>query len=97
LTLKIRLMGTERTMTSNVTKHTARRLRPDEWTVSWLPGRRLDRNQATTAMVLAEAVATNELHCDHRLWPHIDRWAAELGLTGPDAVVRASEPPQSTP
>jgi hypothetical protein len=27
----------------------------------------------------------------HRLWPHIDAWAGELGLTGPDAVVRVSD------
>ncbi len=33
----------------------------------------------------------------HRLWPHVDGWAAELGLTGPDAVVRASEPAHDAP
>lgn len=84
-------------MTSDATRHTARQIQPGVWSVSWLPGRRLDRNQATTAMVLAETVATNELHSGHRLWPHIDQWAAELGLTGPAAVVRASEPPRSMP
>jgi hypothetical protein len=97
MTLRI----SDQVMTSDATRHTARQLRPDVWTVSWLPGRLLDRNQATTAMVLAEkvaeTVANDELHCGHRLWPLIDQWAAELGLTGPDAVVRASEPPRSTP
>jgi len=33
----------------------------------------------------------------HRLWPHVDAWAAELGLTGPDAVARASEPAHDAP
>ena len=67
---------------------------PSPWRVSWLPGRDLTRNQAVTAMTLAEtAGTTGDLHHGHRLWPFIDSWAAELGLTGPDAVVRASEPP----
>ena len=46
----------DRTMTSDRTHHTAR-LAPGEqhqWEVSWLPGRRLTRNQAITAMTLAE-------------------------------------------
>jgi hypothetical protein len=46
----------DRTMTSDDTDHTAR-LAPGEqhqWEVSWLPGRRLTRNQAITAMTLAE-------------------------------------------
>ena len=29
----------------------------------------------------------------HRLWPHIQGWAAELGLTGPGAVAAISQPP----
>ena len=29
----------------------------------------------------------------HRLWPHIQGWAAELGLTGLDAVAAASQSP----
>src|SRR5918995_74493 len=49
---------------------------------------------ATTGMVLAEAVQAHELTCDHPMWPHIDGWAAELGLSGPDAAVRVSDPPQ---
>jgi len=67
--------------------------------VSWLPLRRLTRDQAVTAMTLAEAVArmqregrTTVVGHTHRLRPHVDAWAAELGLTGPDAVARVSEP-----
>ena len=61
--------------------------------MSWLPGQTLDRNTAITAMILADTTAEHDLHEGHRLWPHIQSWAAELGLTGPDAIARASQPP----
>ena len=61
--------------------------------VSWLPGQALDRNTAITAMTLADVAAKNDLHQGHRLWPHIHGWAAELSLTGPDAIARATQPP----
>jgi hypothetical protein len=86
------------TMTSDQTPHTAR-LAPGHqhaWHVSWLPGRLLDRNTATTAMILADTAATAGLHPGNRLWPHIQGWAAELGLTTPDAITRASEPPEKS-
>jgi hypothetical protein len=60
--------------------------------VSWLPGRVLDRNSGVTAMVLADQPGVHDLNERHRLWPHIDGWAAELGLTGSDAVNRVSQP-----
>jgi hypothetical protein len=83
------------TMTSDQTAHTARQLpgRQPEWEVSWLPVRILDRNTAITAMILADTTAEQDLHERHRLWPHIQSWAAELGLTAPDAIAQASEPP----
>ena len=62
------------------------------WEVSWLPGRVLDRNGATTAMVLADQAGVHDLNERHRLWPHIEGWAAELGLTGSDAVNGVSQP-----
>ena len=82
------------TMTSDQTAHTARHA-PDRngWEVSWLPGQALDRNSAVTAMVLADTTAEPDLHEGHRLWPHIQSWAAELGLTAPDAIAQASQPP----
>ena len=86
---------TDATMTSDQTAHTAR-LTPGGqhlWEVSWLPGRALDRNSAITAMTLADLTGEHDLNERHQLWPFIQGWAAELGLAGPDAVARASEPP----
>ena len=82
------------TMTSDQTAHTARLAVASQhlWEVSWLPGRALDRNSAITGMVLAETAAEPGLRDGHRLWPHVQGWAAELGLTGADAINRASEP-----
>jgi hypothetical protein len=82
------------TMTSDHTAHTARQASGrNGWEASWLPGQALDRNTAITAMTLAEVAAKDDLHEGHRLWPHIQGWAAELGLTGPDAIARATQPP----
>ena len=80
------------TMTSDQTAHTAR-LTPGSqllWEVSWLPGRALDRNSAITAMTLADLTGGHDLNKQHQLWPFIESWAAELGLTGSDAITRAS-------
>ena len=76
------------TMTSDQTAHTAR-LAPGSqhlWEVSWLPGRVLDRNSAITAMVLADHAGVRDLSERDQLWPFIESWGAELGLTGSDAV-----------
>ena len=83
------------TMTSDQTPHTARQApgSQHEWQVSWLPGQTLDRNTAITAMILADTTAERDLNEGHRLWPHIQSWAQELGLTAPDAIARISEPP----
>ena len=82
------------TMTSDQTAHTARQApgRQHLWEVSWLPGRVLDRNSAITAMVLADQAGVHDLNERHRLWSFIENWAAELGLTGSDAINRASQP-----
>jgi hypothetical protein len=82
------------TMTSDQTAHTAR-LAPGSqhlWEVSWLPGRALDRNSAITAMTLADLTGEHGLDERHQLWPFIQGWAAELGLTGSDAINRVSRP-----
>lgn len=60
------------------------------WVVSWLPLRLLTRNQAITAMTIAETVGTTAVDHTHPMWPHLISWAAELDLTGPDAVARAT-------
>ena len=82
------------TMTSDRTAHTARHA-PDRngWEVSWLPGQIVDRNTAITAMILADTTAEPGLREGHRLWPHIQSWAEEVGLTAPEAIARASQPP----
>ncbi len=81
-------------MTSDQTAHTARHAPSrNGWEVSWLPGRILDRNSAITAMVLADISTDERVREDHRLWPHIQGWAAELGLTGTDAVAAISQSP----
>ena len=82
-------------MTSDQTAHTARQAPGRSgWEVSWLPGRTLDRNTAITAMTLADTTAETDLHEGHRLWPHIQGWAEELGLTAPDAIAHISQPPK---
>jgi hypothetical protein len=82
-------------MTSDQTAHTARPApgQKHRWEVSWLPGQILDRNTAITAMILADLAGEEDLHEGHRLWPHIQGWAGELGLTAPDAIARATQPP----
>jgi transcriptional regulator with XRE-family HTH domain len=75
---------TEDQMTCDLTGHTARRGEAG-WQVSWLPGRTLTRNQATTAMVLGEVAAQNPQPGD-RVWPFAVGWAAELGLPGAEAI-----------
>ena len=82
------------TMTSDQTLHTARQASSRySWEVSWLPGQTMDRNSAITAMILADIAAEEDLHEGHHLWPHIQSWATELGLTAPNAIARASQPP----
>jgi hypothetical protein len=85
------LIINDTTMTSDQTAHTAR-LAPGQhlWEVSWLPGRALDRNSAITAMTLADLTGERDLSERHQLWSFIQGWAAELGLTGSDAVNRVS-------
>jgi hypothetical protein len=81
-------------MTSDRCRCTARHS-PDRngWEVSWLPGRVLDRNSAITAITLADTAAEHQLDGGHPLWPAIQSWAAELGLTAREAIDSASEPP----
>jgi hypothetical protein len=90
------LIINDTSMTSDHSAHTARQSSDrNEWEVSWLPGQVLDRNSAITAMILADVAAERDLHDRHRLWPQIQSWASELGLTAPDAVSLASQEPGS--
>jgi hypothetical protein len=82
------------TMTSDRSIHSARAVPGTRhlWEVSWLPGRSLDRNSAITAMMLADTAGPGDVHAGHRLWPFVEGWAAELGLTGPSALAQAARP-----
>jgi hypothetical protein len=98
-----KLTITDTDMTSDTTRHSARAWPvPDEptlWSVTWLPGRALTRDQAITAMTIAEVIAEHDilgdpLHAGHRLWTHLDGWSAELGITGPRSLALASMTPE---
>ena len=84
----------DESISSSNTRHTARLAPGHEraWQVSWVPGRLMDRNSAITAMVIAEAVGSGDLHPGQRLWPHLDGWAGELGLTTRDVIAWAAHP-----
>jgi hypothetical protein len=87
----IKITGTG--MSSAATPHTAMAA-GDGWEVSWLPGRTLTRNEAITAMVIANIVGDRGVGlAEDPIWPHLDGWAGELGLSAADAVARISEPP----
>lgn len=62
------------------------------WVVSWLPLRRLDRNQAITAMNLAELVTTGRyLNVHGRAL--LRAWAEELDLADGDVVAAITGQP----
>ncbi len=85
---------TDTTITGDHTPHTARQAPGrNGWEVCWLPGQILDASTAVTAMTLASIASGEDHHEGHRLWPHIQGQSAEPGLTGPDAIARATQPP----
>jgi hypothetical protein len=63
------------------------------WEVSWLPGRRVSRDNAITAMVLADHASFGDMDAVHWLWPHFEGWASELALTAPEALTQIANPP----
>lgn len=84
---------TSERMTSDQTEHWAEPATDDQygpWRVSWLGGLEFTRNQAITAMTLAEAIEQmqrdGELSVGHPLWPHVQSWAGELGMSAMAAV-----------
>jgi hypothetical protein len=80
----------DRRMVSDQTEHWAvpvvKGQEYGNWSVSWLPGQPVTRNQAITAMVLAEQVTSGVRSSDHPRWPFIVTWAAELDLDPQQAV-----------
>jgi hypothetical protein len=85
-------------ISSDRSSHTARPAFGDRrmWEVSWLPDRRLTRNDAITAMVLADLTGPGDMHTGHQLWVHVEGWAAELGVTGSDVLARTASSPTWT-
>ena len=90
-------------MTSTTTTHSANRT-AGGWVLSWLSSRVVDDARAVSGMKLAESVARmqNESQAHvvdfrHELWPHVEELAAELGLTGADAVVLICQPATTEP
>jgi hypothetical protein len=73
----------ENNMTSDQTPHSARRVawKTYQWEVSWFPGQRLTRNEAITAMTLAEIGTPADPSEQSRLQPFIQGWADEFGFT----------------
>ena len=82
-------------ITSDRTLHTAHPAADARylWEVSWLPGRRVSRDNAITAMVLADLVNPANMNPEHWLWPHVESWATELALTTPEALAKMADPP----
>jgi hypothetical protein len=79
-------------MTSTDTPHVARWSQDTAadgngaWVASWLPSRLLSQDQAVTSMMIAEKLAQGAKPGD-RVWPYLENWARELGLTdGAEAV-----------
>ena len=91
----MQLTITDTYMRGTGTRHSAKRTDGGNgWEVTWLPGRVLTRNQAITAMTIADIVATCDMMSDSPMWPFIDSWAGELGMSGPQAVSWSSESPE---
>jgi hypothetical protein len=100
-----KLTITDSEMSSDSTRHRAAVVPgavieggPTAWSVTWLPGRLLLRNQAITAMTIAEVAAAHDYGRadDDSKWRlHVDGWAAELGLSGPQATALASMSPEN--
>jgi hypothetical protein len=92
---------TGRVMRSPYTRHAATAWpvpgEPTLWTVTWLPGRNLTRDQAEAAMNIAESAGRIPADAGPDAWTgdlraRVGTWAAAIGLSGPDAVARASDP-----
>jgi hypothetical protein len=82
-------------VTSDRSTHTARPApgAVHAWEVSWLPGRHLSRREAIIATVLTDVTGREFASEKHWVWPYVEGWAAELGLTGPEALAQTSSPP----
>jgi hypothetical protein len=82
-------------ITSDGTTHTARPAADIKylWEASWLPGRRVTRDDAVTAMPLADLVGP-DTNSGHRLWARMEAGVRELGVSAPEALDRLAVPPR---
>ena len=82
---------TDDVMESSHTGHRAVRVsapcQPQQWRVSWLPGCLLGRNEAVTAMTLAETLADGP-PAGHVARLLVTAYAAELGLDTAEVLAR---------
>jgi hypothetical protein len=75
---------TDTTITSNVPGcPQVAQLREGRWSVTGYRGHAFDRNQALTAMTLAEVYALDP-PAEHPIWRHVPGWRRELGLSDED-------------
>lgn len=93
------LQITEAKMVSSETRHWADKT-DRGWSVTWLPGRFLDRNEAITAMTIAEIVSAPDFpgvgrHVDDPVRLQLRDFAFELGLTISDAIQQANLTPET--
>lgn len=86
---------TDDLMESNQTEHRAVRVsapcQPQQWRVSWLPGRLLGRNEAVTAMTVAETLADGP-PTGHVARLLVTAYAAELRLDAGEVLTRLTGP-----
>jgi hypothetical protein len=70
-------------ITSDRTPHSARLVNGSlhYWEVSYLPGRRMDYENARTAIAIADRAGPEHTHDELRTWVHREIWADSLGLT----------------
>jgi hypothetical protein len=75
------------TDTPETARYDAAAARDGAWIVSWLPERLLDRNEAITAMTLADELAAGAI-AGPQLGALVDDWARELRITATEAHQR---------
>lgn len=81
------LIPTSTVVSSTATRHLAwANAAETAWFVTYLGVRLVNRDQAVTAVTLAELVDAGASGPKHRDWPLLAGLASELGITADDAV-----------
>lgn len=88
------LIPTSTVVSSTATRHLAwANAAETAWFVTYLGARLVNRDQAVTAVTLAELVDAGATSPKHRDWPLLRALAAELDLTGESVVRLVKENP----